>query len=205
MSLAEPPHDADNRLVIMLLVCKQLSAEGLNTFYKTNIFSFEGPTSFHIFISRLSSTRSSLLRRIELIAEDDNKALGCLIARGTLAAPPYFWRLGGNDLKVLAKLASVTHIKIRVSVNGWCSAGTVWDFGRAQRASHTNRWLRYVFGGLRAVPSIRQLEIDIACRDNCPLFTRTEWLSYTEMIQATLSSIIDEFKREVLNNAGGLT
>lgn len=74
----------------MLLVCKQLSAEGLNTFYKTNIFSFEGPTSFHIFVSRLSPTSSSLLRRIELIAADDNQALGTLIARGNLAAPPYF-------------------------------------------------------------------------------------------------------------------
>ena len=207
MSIAKPPHDMDNRLVTMLLVCKQLSAEGLNTFYKTNIFSFEGPTSFHIFLSRLSSTESSLLRRIELIAEDDNKALGSLIASGTLAAPPYFWGLGGNDLNVLAKLASVIHVKLAVDIKGLRSRGADWDFVRAHRVSHVNRWLRYVFGGLRAVRSIRRLEIDIHCRQGCDsvLFTGENRRGDDRLDQATLDSIIDEFKREVLDGEGGLT
>ena len=191
----------------MLLVCKQLSAEGLITFYRTNVFSFAGPTSFHIFISRLSSTRSSLLRSIELTAEDDDQTLGSLIARGALAAPPCFWTLGGNDMNVLTKLASVTHIKIDVSVKGWFRPGSVWEFGRGRRVSHLNRWLRYVYGGLRAM-RIRRLEIDIACQDNCSSFKRRNRESFNEfgeIDQATLSSIIDEFKREVLSNAGGLT
>ena len=208
ISFAKFPDDVDNRLVTMLLVCKQLSAEGLSTFYRTNIFSFAGPTSFHIFISRLSSTKSSLLRSIELIAVDDNQALGSLIAEEYLAAPPCFWTLGESDMNVLSKLASVTHINIDVSVKGWFRPGAVWDFGRARRVSHMNRWLRYVFGGLRALRSIRRLDIDIACQDNCSSFKRGMRESFDEfgdMDQATLSSIIDDFKREVLSNAGGLT
>ena len=203
--MSKPPHDVDTPLVTMLLVCKQLNEEGLNTFYKTNIFSFEDPTSFHIFVSRLSSTRSSLLRKIELIAQDDNDALGTLIARRTLAAPPYFWRLGGNDMNAVTKLASVTHIEIVLSVMNLHSRGINWDLARPHKVSHINRWLRYVFGGLRALRSIRQMEVYLECPDKEPYLTKRNRWSDVDLDRATVDSIIDEFKREVLSHTGDLT
>lgn len=199
------PQSLDASLTSILTVCKQLNKEGLEIFYKTNTFSFQDPSSFNIFTSRLSSTRASLLRKTEFFAQDDNETLGSLIKRGPLAAPPYFWRLGVNDLTVSSKLTNITNVVIFMWSKALCTWGVDWDFVRAHRVSHIHRWLRYVFGGLCAMGSIRRMQIWMLCREERTYFTREHRWGNDKLGPATLNNIEEEFTKKVLDNEGGST
>lgn len=141
--------------VSSLMICKQLREEALDTFHKTNTFSFGNAIWFNLFASRITNARALLLRKAEFYSDVE----WCSGGWATWKWDASYSSLDLQPNNALSKFANLRKIHIEACDSEADDYGWYWEFVKSEREAMMEERLQREFGSLSQLKRIESITV----------------------------------------------